>query len=145
MMKNLRYYTLFLFVLLFSVSFTACKKKKEVYQTFPTPTWEVAHEDYSTSMTVVVVIPDYLLPYASDDDQLAAFAGEICRGTGDIVNGLYYVTIKGTYDDEEEIYFQYYSARNKYLYKSPILFEFESDGVYGSVDEPKTLPLSIVE
>lgn len=145
-MKNTRYFTLFFFALLLSVIISSCKKEKEVFTTYPEPTWEVTYdEDYSVSMTAVLTIPSHLSKYASSNDRLAAFSGETCRGVGEIINGLYYVTIKGTPDEEANVYFQYYSGRNKYLYKTPILFQFEKDEIYGTADEPKTLPLSVVE
>lgn len=145
MMKNTRYFTMFLFAVLLSISTVGCKKKKEVFTTFPEPKWEVMHEDYSMTMTAVVELPAHLQPYTSEGDYLAAFAGETCRGVGEVVDGLYYVTIKGTSDDDTGVYFQYYNGRNKYMYKSSNLFAFESDGVFGTVDEPEVLPLSIVE
>lgn len=151
-MKNRRSLALFFFAIFLLIGISSCKDDKETFTVHPQPNWEVVNnEGYPVSMTAVVRIPENLSAYASEGDELAAFAGETCRGVGEIlknvegVEGVYYVTIKGTFDEEVDIYFQYYSERNKYLYKTAALFVFEKDKVYGTADSPSVLPLNVVE
>jgi hypothetical protein len=124
---------------------TACKEEEETFTQFPAPIWSVNSAEYQVNMTAIVALPSALQPYAWEDDQLAAFAGEVCRGTGVLVDGLYYVTILGAPDDQSNIRFRYYSARNKYLYQSAELFAFEVDKVFGTADKAEVLQLSIVK
>jgi hypothetical protein len=125
----------------------ACKEEEETFPTFPAPNWSFNPGEYPVNMTAVVKLPANLIQYAQEDDQLAAFAGEKCLGTGEqqASKGLYYVTIHGTTGDAPLISFQYYSARNKYLYNTGDLFAFETDKVFGIEDEPEELPFSIVK
>jgi hypothetical protein len=146
-MKQLRKYTGQLLLLLFICLFTnACEDEEETFRTFPTPDWSVNPTEYAVNMTAVVQLPSNLIPYAREEDQLAAFAGEKCVGKGELIsNGLYFVTIHGPTDEEPQILFQYYSVRNKYLYTSGELFAFETDKIFGVIDEPEILPLTIVQ
>jgi hypothetical protein len=146
-MKQLSNYTRIILLTSFICLLTnACKEEEETFSTFPVPTWNVNPAEYSVSMTAVVKLPDNLIQYAQPaEDQLAAFAGEKCLGKGEIREGLYFVTIHGTTDSEPSIHFQYYSARNKYLYTTDELFIFETDKVFGVVDEPEILPFTIVK
>jgi hypothetical protein len=137
-------FTSFIFLLA-----NACKEEEETFPTFDAPAWSANPANYSGSMTAVVKLPDNLIQYAQTDDQLAAFAGEECRGTGTLIkndaDSAYYVTIHGNADEAPAIYFQYYSARNKYLYQTEELFPFETDEVFGVADEPETLNFIIVK
>jgi hypothetical protein len=146
-MKQISKYTGLILLISFICLLTnACKEEEETFPTFSAPTtWNVNLAEYSVSMTAVVKLPDNLIQYAQPEDQLAAFAGEKCLGKGEISEGLYFVTIHGTTDSEPSIHFQYYSARNKYLYTTDELFTFETDKVFGVVDEPEILPFTIVK
>ena len=115
---------------------------KEEYPTYDKPGWVVAFNgDYNASMTAVVCLPGNLAPDAAPDDELAAFIGDECRGVGQQVDGLWYVMLKGTPDEQGTVSIRYYSAANRYLYRTAEGFEFEADGVYGTADNPVTLPL----
>jgi len=145
-MKKINEYTkAFALCLLMVVSLVGCSEDDEKYPTFDPPIWQVNNIDYSVTMTAVIQLPNELIQYANDDDQIAAFGGDICRGVGEIIDGLWYVTIYGTPEDQTNIYFQYYGARNKYLYESPELFFFEEDETIGSADDPSIVPFSIVK
>jgi hypothetical protein len=96
-------------------------------------------------MTAVVKLPPELAQYVQSEDQLAAFSGDVCRGTGINIDGLYYVAILGTPDDQSTIHFRYYNTRNRYLYTTRELFSFETDQVFGTTDEPEVLTFSIVK
>jgi hypothetical protein len=127
----------------------ACKEEEETFPTFPAPVWDVNPAMYSVNMTAVVKLPSNLEEYAQADDRLAAFVGGECRGVGEVVETsgrkLYFVTIHGTADDESTVSFQYYSARNRYLYRTDELFAYEADKMFGTVDEPEILTFSIVK
>jgi hypothetical protein len=145
-MKQFSKYTGIILLTSFICLFTsACKEEEETFTTFPAPSWSVNPAEYSVTMTAVVKLPSNLLEYAQPEDQLAAFAGETCVGKGELREGVYFVTIHGTADKEPQIHFQYYSARNSYLYDSGQLFTFETDKVFGVVDEPEILPFTIVK
>jgi hypothetical protein len=137
---------MFLLVSFLCLSVSSCKEEEETFRTFPVPEWNVRTADYAVNMTAVVQLPPNLIQYAQRDDLLAAFAGETCVGKGELQGeGLYFVTIHGTTDAEPLIHFQYYSARNKYLYDSGELFRFETDKVIGVYDYPEILPFVIVK
>ncbi|MDR1342523.1 MAG: hypothetical protein LBK18_04600 [Prevotellaceae bacterium] len=146
-MKQLRKYTVPLLLLFFiCLPTSACKEEEETFTTFPAPVWDVNQAEYAVNMTAVVQLPSNLIQYALEEDQLAAFAGEKCVGKGELIsNGLYFVTIHGATDQEPQIRFQYYSARNKYLYASGELFAFEADKVFGVIDEPEILPFTVTK
>jgi len=128
-----------------SLFITACKKEEKFPKHEP-PVWSVNHNaGYYENMTAVVKIPNNLAQYASEDDQLAAFSGNECRDIGKLINGLYYVSIKGTPEDQSSIHFMYYSAKNKYLYQTDDLISFDASQVFGTTDEPKELPLKVVK
>jgi hypothetical protein len=125
---------------------TACKDKEEVFPTHEPPVWNVNHSaGYYENMTAVVKLPDNLAPYASNDDHLAAFAGNECRGVGVLINGSYFVSVKGTPEDQSNIRFMYYSAKNRYLYQTDELLSFDADVMFGTVDEPKVLMLKVIK
>lgn len=100
---------------------------------------------YPLKMTVYLALPDYLMPYADTQDELAAFAGEDCRGvavpeTADNGTAIYTVTVIGN-PETKDITFRYYSARNAYMYQSTTPLTFEAEKVYGTKDNPIMLDL----
>jgi hypothetical protein len=146
-MKQLRKYSIMILWVSFICLLTnACKEEEETFPTFPAPAWSANPGEYQVNMTAVVKLPSNLIQYAQEDDQLAAFAGEKCVGTGkQTAEGVYYVTIFGTSETEPQISFQYYSAQNRYLYNSGALFAFETNKVFGVADAPEEIPFSIVK
>ena len=100
-----------------------------------------AHHLSERHARAVLRLPDNLAPYVAAGDELAAFIGDECRGVGQQVDGLWYVMLKGTPDEQGMVSIRYYSAANRYLYRTAEGFEFESDGVYGTADNPVTLSL----
>jgi hypothetical protein len=134
-----------LFCLFVLVMTTGCKEEEEKFTQFPAPVWQVNSNAYSVNMTAVVKLPAALDQYAQSDDQLAVFSGNVCRGIGVNIKGLYYVAILGNADDQGTIRFSYYSARNQYLYTTAELFSFDADRIFGTTDEPEVLTLTIVK
>ena len=122
---------------LFAFCMESCKDE-EKFTTFPQPGWSAEfNKDYN--------LPDNLAAYANEKDEIAAFIGNECRGVGTAIEGLYYVLIKGSPEEQAKVTFRYYSATNQYMYKTTMGFDFEADGTYGTADEPKILPLIVVE
>jgi hypothetical protein len=145
-MKKLKPIFRIFFLTIFAlVTIISCKEEEEQFTQFPTPIWQVNSAEYSVSMTAVVSLPQKLLPYEQEDDQLAAFSGDVCRGIGEKVGGLYYVLISGTPEDQSNIRFLYYSARNRYMYQTDQLFAFETNKIFGTADQPETLTLTNVK
>ena len=125
---------------------TSCKEDEEKFPTHESPVWNVNHSLYHENMTAIVKIPNNLAQYASADDKLAAFASDgTCRGVGELINGSYFVSIKGSPEDQSNIHFKYYGAKNKYMYKTDDLFSFDADRMFGTVDEPRELILNVVK
>jgi hypothetical protein len=141
-----KYAGMILLVSFLALLTNACKEDGQTFPAFPAPVWSVDPAKYALQMTATVTLPSNLLPYVQADDQLAAFAGNKCRGTGQSIGqGLYRVTVYGLVDEQPAIHFQYYSAKNKYLYRTGDLFSFEPDKACGKADDPLLLPLNVVE
>ena len=138
----------YLMVVVLSIAcgcFTACKDEEPLPEQ-PRPVWGVEYGIYTeSSMTAIVVLPENLQPYAQDDDMVAAFVGNECRGIGELINGAFYILIKGAPNEYAGISFLYYSSRNKYLYTTAPDLPFEPDTRFGGVDEPEVLVLSVVK
>lgn len=128
----------------------SCKKKKgeDAIPVFTAPGWQaVETTDYPYSMTAVVKLPGSLQGGYDPGDELAAFMGDQCRGTGvhvPIRNDMtFYVMIRGTASEAGSIQFKYYSANNGRIYQSRNLAEFAVDGLYGTADKPMVLDLQV--
>ena len=133
------------FALLFMGS---CSEDEEQFTTWPEPAWTVASpEMLPNSFTAVVAIPENLNVYASDDDKVAAFINDECRGVGNLVEDentgkrVYFLTIRANDTESGSITFQYFNARLSYLYQASHSVDFEPDGTYGSYDSPVVLDL----
>jgi hypothetical protein len=143
-MNKLKFYCSCAVVLLALSTSTGCKEEEEVYTKHPAPVWQINNPAYSVSMTAIVQLPKELAQYAQEGDLLAAFSGDSVRGIGEKIDGVYFVSIVGTPEDQSNIHFRYYSDRNKYLYRSTDLFAFGVNKTYGTVDEPQVIRFSII-
>jgi hypothetical protein len=138
-----------IFAIYISLLFTGCSKEKITYTTYPIPMdWVVQGLDtYPNSFTAIVDLPDNLAVYAQDEDLVAAFIDDECRGVGNLVKSddgtkrVYIVTVRGTATENRDIVFRYYSTLNAYLYQAKTPIPFVIDGTYGTYDEPITLDL----
>jgi hypothetical protein len=120
---------------------------EEVATKFPAPTWKVDNTGkYPATMTSVVVLPAMLAGNLLENDQLAAFINDECRGVGVLekVNdqNLYFVMIHGLPDETSKVKFKYYSSKTSYMYESNDAINFLIDAVYGTAQNPKTLEFS---
>lgn len=132
------------FLFIFVLCLSACNDEEQHTQ-HPAPQWSVEEGQYSGTMSAIVVLPSNLTSNVQDNDELAAFVGESCRAIADPISGVYFLTIKGTASEQSPVSFRYYSAGKKYLYTTGAIMTFEIDAVYGSVDNPQVLDLTIVE
>ena len=110
------------------------------------PAWTNPEEyDLSTSMTAVVKI-DMTKTYeekqlteagyeVTESDELAAFCDSVCLGTGELVNGLYFLYITAP-ENEGNVKIKYYSSKLKNIFVSTESFPFRNDASLGSVQEP---------
>jgi hypothetical protein len=131
----------FIILLCVVCTLASCNKDEETYTTYPAPSWTPEAANYSGNMTAVVTIPDNLRRYMQSEDQLAAFVDDECRGVGILLDGAFFVTIKGSSSEQSMVSFRYYSARNRYMYTTDAFLAFDIDAVLGSADNPEVLIL----
>ncbi len=124
-----------------TLAFQSCKDEEE-FTRFEKQNWQtVSDSDFSVNMTVICGLPENLLPYQSEQDEMAVFIDSKCRGVAEVVDGDYYITVKGTPEEASKFEIRYYSNDNKYLYVTTETYVFEPDDVLGTTDEPLLLKL----
>jgi hypothetical protein len=134
-------YTLLLLSLVFCIIISGCSKKSDNPK-YPAPHWQAdTSSSHAYSMTAVIAISDSLKQTVSKSDEVAAFAGEECRGVGVFVERegkapVFYVLIKGTADEQVSLKFKYYNAKTAFMYSTAIFLNFTIDDNYGTVDVP---------
>ena len=130
-----------------AVLFSSCEKKSSSSTSLngnvARPTWTApAQTDMTSSMTAVIKVdlaaqyPDQTADWQrSDDDLLAAFAGETCLGVGVWKEeaGAYWLYIAGT---EGAVTLRYYSAHYKNLFEAANAFPYVNDTQKGTADTP---------
>lgn len=121
----------------------ACKKDGAApVKKYPAPNWKANNDpSYAYSMTAVVQLLDTLQNDMSDNDEMAAFVGDDCRGIGVLEKRIglppvFYILIKGSASEQVKVKFKYYSAKNSYMYSTGDFLNFVADNNYGTVDEP---------
>ncbi len=126
-----------LFAVIASLLFFVSCEEKPVYNTYENPHWAVeSYEGLSESCTIVMQLPDNLLPYQSEEDVVGAFIDGECRGVSIQQNGLFYIIVSGAADEVANISLQYYNVPLKYLYQVNEEIPFEVNGRIGTTDEP---------
>lgn len=127
-----------------------CSKKsavdapEEVATKFPVPTWKADNTGkYPATMTAVITLPVTLAGGVMENDKLAAFVNDECRGVGAIVKvdnlNLFFVLIQGLAEETNKITFRYYSNKTSYMYESQPALTFLADAIYGTAANPKML------
>lgn len=113
------------------------------------PTWTPPDaSDFESSMTLLVSLPEPLLPYSTDDDQMAVFVGDECRAVsvrnkvsmGPFEDVYFVLNVRGTASKEihELLSLRYYSGGAHHLFSlsngaayGPFVNEFiKTDGEY---------------
>ena len=134
--------------MLLHISCSSDKGSSVYYPTFEKPGWSVSNsESYEYSMTAIVTLSNSLLQYENDEDELAVFCGSECRGTAKRIKinsetSVWAVLIYG--NDNELLYFKYYSSHNKLMYNDISHLIFENNDKYGTFDEPMILSMEVV-
>jgi hypothetical protein len=145
--------TILVFYIFLTVIGLGCSKKsvdapEEVATKFPAPAWKADETGkYASTMTAVVTLPATLAVDGDvENDKLAAFVNNECRGVGVIVKvnnqNLFFVLIQGLPDESNKITFKYFSNKTSYMYESGSALNFLVDAVYGTAQNPKTLELT---
>ncbi|WP_282037418.1 hypothetical protein [Saccharicrinis aurantiacus] len=135
-------------ILIGFILIVGCSKDSESFNTYSTPSWAISSiNNLPNSFTAIVGIPDNISKYASDQDMVSAFIGTECRGLGNLVEGkdstkrVYYITVRASDTEDQQITFRYYNASLSYLYHANNTVAFESDATYGTFDNPVILEL----
>ena len=114
---------------------------------FPEPNWKVDETGkYPVTMTAVFTLPVTLAGSVQENDKLAAFINDECRGVGVIVKvndqNLFFVLIQGLPEETNNIIIKYYSNKTSYMYQSQATLTFLADGNYGTAENPKIVELT---
>jgi len=140
-----------IYILLIAGSLGCSKDKvdapEQVATKFPPPAWK---EDdtgkYPATMTAVLTLPLTLAGSSMENDKLAAFVNNECRGVGTIVEvndlKLFFVLIQGLPDETSNITIRYYCNKTSYMYESQSALTFLADDVFGTAENPKILKLT---
>lgn len=97
-------------------------------------------------MTAVVVLPENLQTYFQTNDQIAAFINGECRGVGQLIDNAFFITIKGTPEENSKVSFRYYNTRNQYMYATDANLSFGAGMPFmARADAPEVLVLNIIQ
>lgn len=92
-------------------------------------------------MDLFVTVPEVLLPYVSDDDDVAAFVnGYPCSVVQDRLNGQYAVKMKGANGDK--VSFRYYNDKLKYIFETADCVTYADAAAWGSASDYQEMPLA---
>ena len=111
----------------------------------------------SETMSAYIKLPKSLEKYIQEEDEFVALAfvnndylTDPVRGNGEIIkdtegNPIFKMLIYGNSSEQTNLYFVYYSSRNKYLYKTDAYLAFTPEGEHGSWDEPYEIKTKIIK
>ena len=122
-------------------------RKKEVITKYDNPNWQFTDTLSYTyiSATAVIALPDNLQPYIDDNDQMAVFVGDVCRGVANLEDGLFNFSIPvANAEEESPAYFRYWSSRTGYMYQSAEPVVVKSDARIGTTAQPKQITLTVL-
>ena len=122
-------------------------RKKEVITKYDNPNWQFTDTLSYTyiSATAVIALPDNLQPYIDDNDQMAVFVGDVCRGVANLEDGLFNFSIPtANAEEESQAYFRYWSNRTGYMYQSSEPVVVKSDARIGTTAQPKQITLTVL-
>ena len=120
--------------------------QKESATKFPPPSWKADETGkYPATMTAVISLPASVAATAVENDNLAAFVGDECRGVGVVVEvnnqNLFFVLIQGLPEESGNITFKYYSTKTSYMFEAKPALNFHVDAVYGTAANPQVITL----
>lgn len=125
---------------------SACRKK-EVITKYDNPQWTFTQPDSLSYIgaTAVIALPDNLQPYIGDNDQMAVFVGDVCRGVANLEDGLFNFSIPvANAEEESPAYFRYWSSRTGYMYQSSETVVIKSGAIIGATAQPHQLTLTVI-
>lgn len=109
----------------------------------------ITDECHPLRMTAVFEISDDLVKDISQNDKLAAFVNDECRGIGKFIesNGkkIFKVEINGSIGLKEKVSIKYYNASVKYQYESAKSFDFVHESSFGSIAAPESIELKVIK
>ncbi len=116
--------------------------QEEAATKFPVPNWKTDDTGkYPATMSAVFTLPATLAGSSMENDKLAAFVNDECRGVGVIVENnnqkLFFVLIQGLPEETNKITIKYYSNKTSFMYESRSALTFLADGIYGTAENPK--------
>ena len=105
------------------------------------PTWSVVPSDYQFTMSMTGVVKFYCAESINENDIVAAFVGDECRGVQALntdVNGrkFAFLTVYSNTSSNEEISFKLYKADEDRVFDAVFQVDFENDGSYGTSELP---------
>ncbi len=105
---------------------------------------------YPLTMPVVVRLPENLRIYRHENDKLAAFVGNECRGIGTPTSNtkgetVYKMDVIGNADQTETVHFKYYNAKTSYMYEDRTDVIFDAKSHYGTEENAVVLNLKNIE
>lgn len=140
------------FYIFLMVAVLGCSKNPAVTQEaiatkFPVPNWKADETGkYPATMTAVFTLPVTLAGGSTENDKLAAFVNDECRGVGVIVQvnhlNLFFVLIQGLTEEVNKITIKYYSNKTSYMYESQSALTFLADDIFGTAENPTMLGLT---
>lgn len=101
-----------------------------------TPYWTARPSDYPDEMCVIATLFDTEASADSADYEVAAFAGEVCRGVAQYVEGRFFLPVYG--QEAEQITFRVHSLHNGDDYTADETVTFSSS-VCGTMSQPLEL------
>jgi|SRR5688572_17668348 len=140
-----------LYIFLILTTFGCSKNPDDLHEQaatkFPIPEWKADDTGkYPATMTAVFSLPVTLAGGSADNDKLAAFINDECRGVGFIVDvnnrDLFFVLIQGLPEETNNITIRYHSNKTSYMYESRAALTFLADGVFGTAENPQILALT---
>ncbi len=130
-------------LVLFALTLFACKKD-EKHPQYEKPNWKISEiENVQVNFSAIFDLESNLSVYIAENDELAAFVGNDCRGTATLINDLFHITVKGTADENSKVTFRYYSSTTKYMYEAIDYVDFEANITLGTIDNPEVLALTL--
>lgn len=125
-----------------------CSEDTDPWPKQSAPEWRVeSPASLPNSFSAFIAIPENLHLYATDNDLVAAFINNQCRGVGTLIKGgadelsVWAITIRGEEDENGSITFRYYNSRLSFLYEAKQKIPFEPDATFGTYDAPEILEL----
>ena len=135
----------FIAITLLAALFVGCNRNapETFHGNVARPDWTAPeHNDMTASMTAVIQVdlkkqyPDIASDFViSDDDLLAAFAGEQCLGVTGPNENLFFLYINQP-AQSSLITLRYWSAQYRNLFEAPEEFTFTNDKHFGTMAEP---------